>query len=138
MRSVIAVVLCASLLAPGCAVRSSSLGPRLDPAGVAPQGGEIPRAYAEQLPVGKEVEVRLKSGEHFKGTFMGVEGDAVRVQPSTRIPVPPRVVPLDDLAQLRLSSTNSVGAIGKAIIIGATTGAAVFLGLLLVAIAASD
>jgi hypothetical protein len=137
MKSVLAVVLCASLLAPGCAVRSSSLDPRVAVDGTPRQGGEIPRSYAEQLPVGREVEVRLKSGERFKGTFMGVEGDGVRVQPSTRIPVPPRVVPLGDLVQLRLSTGNG-GSVAKAIIVGVASGAAVFFGLLLVAIAASD
>jgi len=137
MKSVLAVVLCVSLLAPGCAVRSSSLDPRVGFDGSARQGGEIPRSYAEQLPVGREVEVRLNSGERFKGTFMGVEGDAIRVQPSTRIPVPPRVVPLADLMQLRLVSGNGESVV-KAVIIGVASGAAVFFGLLLVAVAASD
>ncbi len=138
MKSVLAVVLCVSLLAPGCAVRSSSLDARVGFDGSARQGGEIPRSYAEQLPMGREVEVRLKSGERFKGTFMGVEGDAIRVQPSTRIPVPPRVVPLADLMQLRLASAGNGGSVAKAVIIGVASGAAVFFGLLLVAVAASD
>jgi len=136
MKSLLAIVLSVSLLAPGCAVRSSSVSPRVGFAGARAQAGDIPRSYAAQLPVGRQVEVRLKSGEHFKGTFMGVEGDAVRVQPSTRIPVPPRLVSLGDLVQLRLTSGNG-GSVGKAIAIGAATGAAVFFGLLLVAIGAS-
>ena len=97
------------------------------------QGGEIPRSYVEQLPVGRQVEVRLKDGERFKGTFMGVEGDAVRVQPSTRIPVPPRVLPIADLVQLRLDSGNG-GSVARAVLIGAATGAAVFFTALLIAI----
>jgi hypothetical protein len=133
MRAFLTILLCISLLAPGCSVRSSSVSPRAGLDGPAAQAGDIPRSYADQLPVGRQVEVRLKSGEHFKGTFMGVEGDAVRVQPSTRIPVPPRVVLLADLVQLRLTSGNG-GSVAKAIAIGAATGAAAFFGLLLIAI----
>ena len=136
MRSVLALLLCVSLLTPACAVRSSSLEPRAG-FGAAGQSGEIPRAYVEQLPVGRDVEVRLRGGERFKGTYMGLEGESIRVQPSTRIPVPPRVVPLADLVQLRLAPGGNGGSVAKAVLIGAATGAGVFFGLLLIAIASS-
>ena len=133
MKPLITLVLCVSLLAPGCAVRSS-VDSRMVPGRSGVQGSDIPRSYAQELPAGKEVEIRLRNGEHFKGTFMGVEGETIRVQPSTRIPVPPRVVPLSDVIQLRLTAGGGT-SVAKAILIGAASGAAVFFGLLLMSIA---
>jgi hypothetical protein len=80
------------------------------------------------------VEVRLKAGGRFKATFMGVEGDGVRLQRTGRIPVPPEVVPLADIAVLRVAEHGSSPV--KAALIGVAAGAAAFLGLLMLTIAA--
>lgn len=135
MKRLLVVLLCAAIVAPGCAVRTASRAPSTLNGDRAVQAPEIPRSYAQELPVGRQVEVRLKSGERFKGTYMGVEGDAIRVQPSTRVPVPPRVILLADLSVLRLDQSGASSP-ARAILIGVASGAATFFGLILFSIAA--
>jgi len=95
---------------------------------------EIPASYAAELPAGREVDVRLKDGDRFRATFMGVEGESVRVQRTGRIPVPPEVIPLDSIASLRLVHDGT--SVGKALVIGIASGAATFFGIFILAIAA--
>lgn len=126
------LLLVVAIASSGCA---SALGPR---ASVRPVGereaADIPRSYVEQLPVGRQVEVRLRSGGRFKATYMGVEGDAVRLQRTGRLPVQPQLVPLDDLVVLRLAEHN--GSPARAVLVGVLVGAAAFFGLLIGSLAA--
>lgn len=128
---VLALVL--SIAPAGCASagRTPPAPPAHAPGGAA---SDVPRAYAEQLPVGRQVEVRLRGGGRFKATYMGVEGDSVRLQRTGRLPEKPRLVPLADLSVLRLSEQN--GSAGRVVLIGVLSGAAAFFGLLIGSLAA--
>ena len=80
MKPLLAVLLCVSVAAPGCGLRSSMLRTRSWPemqAAVAAR--TVTRSYAEGLPLGKKVRVSLKDGRSFAATFMGTEGEAVRL-----------------------------------------------------------
>jgi len=92
--------------------------------------------YARQLPVGSRVRVDRATGRSIHGTLLSVGADAVVVQRATRIPEPPVSVPLDDVTRIQIEQRSNLG---KAIIIGAATGAAATLGMfLLLAIAFAD
>lgn len=138
MKRMIAVLVCVSLAAPGCAVRSLSTATRLSlqrtPAGTSQA---IPAEYAQKLPVGSKVKVSLKDGKRFSATFMGVEDEAVRLQKRTRIPEQPFLVPLADLTELSLDEGGGMG-VGKAIVTGAGVGAGIFFALVALAAAAWD
>lgn len=136
MKALIVPVLCASLVAPGCALplRSIPIRVSLPAAHRSPAAQDVSATYASQLPVGRRVDVALKDGSRFEATFMGVEGDAVRLQKRTRIPESPLLVPLDRLAALSLHE-GGMGGGTKAALIGIGVGAATFFGLLLIAIA---
>jgi len=130
-RRVLCIVILLAVASSGCAARAgaASAGPRSGHG-----RADIPRSYAEQLPVGHTVEVRLRSGGRFKATYMGVEGEAVRLQRTGRLPVPPELVPLADVSVLRLAEKN--GSPARAVLIGVVSGAAAFFGLLVGSLAA--
>ncbi len=133
MKRTLALVLSALLAVPGCALQSKPAAARfsipLHRPSVAAQ--DVPASYVSQLPVGRRVEVILKDGSRFKATFMGVEGEQVRLQKRTRIPESPILVPLAQMAALNLDDGGIGGA--KAVLIGIGVGAATFFGLLLIA-----
>ncbi|HSK10648.1 MAG TPA: hypothetical protein VK911_13800 [Vicinamibacterales bacterium] len=135
LQRILSLCLVVVMAASGCATRAASHAAggagRWDRAN---GDGQIPASYLEQLPVGRHVEIRLQEGPRFKATFMGVEGDNVRLQPSGRIPVPPQLIPISNLAMVRLVEGGT--SPGKALLIGVVTGAATFLGLLFISIAA--
>jgi hypothetical protein len=137
MKRTIAVLLSVvvAVVSTGCATtgRSFSVGhARVDGSA---RAQEIPASYAGALPLGRSVEVRLKNGDKFKATFMGAEGDSIRVQRSGRLPVPPQLIPLDEVTGLRLAEGGGVSA-GKALVLGIASGAATFFGLFILSIAA--
>jgi hypothetical protein len=138
---IVAIVLCACMLASatGCGARSlSARRLQVQTAGTAAAGPRwITREYAEKLPVGTKVKVERRDGQSFSATFMGVDGDAVRVQKRTRLPEPPVVIPLEDLAVLALDNGGGIGS-ARAALVGVGTGAATFFFLLLLAAAAWD
>ena len=92
------------------------------------------RNFAERVDVGTELNVRLSNGQRFRATLIGVQPDAVLLQPKTRVPVPVQAIPYDGI--LRLERTrHGIGA-GKAVAIGVATGVGAFfatLGILLAA-----
>ncbi|HUQ86467.1 MAG TPA: hypothetical protein VM096_02850 [Vicinamibacterales bacterium] len=57
-------------------------------------------SMAATLQPGAFVEIRLKDGTHFKGTFMQRLDDGVVVKPRTRIAVPARQVALADVESI--------------------------------------
>jgi hypothetical protein len=135
--------------APGCSVRLGSrasldaplraaLDNRLPSrhAQTPAAGPAITRDYAERLQVGARVRVALRGGASFSATYMGVEGDAIRVQKRTRIPEPPIIIPLADLTLLALEQNGGGDQIWKPLLAGVAAGAGVFLTLLLIAVAA--
>lgn len=145
MKRGLSLLLAVLLAAPGCGARLASQRahgvPRPQTAGAGSSGGAaqaITREYAEKLQVGAKVAVAVKGGESFSATYMGVEGDAVRVQKRTRIPEPPIAIPLADLTLLALDQGNGGNSVARAVLIGAATGAGFFLSLLLIAAASWD
>lgn len=95
---------------------------------IAQTSSEIWRSFAERVEVGTELTVRLTDGRRFKATLVGVRDDGMLMQPRTRVPVPIQAVPYDDV--LRIERTKPGIGAGKAIAIGAATGAGVFFGIL--------
>jgi hypothetical protein len=138
MKRMIGLILCASMLASGCGARSLSTAVQTRPGGTRvaePQW--VTREYVERVAIGSAVRVEQRTGESFTAIFMGLEGDAVRLQKRTRIPEAPVAIPLAELARLSLDSGGGIGA-GKAVLIGLASGAAAFLSLLLLAAASWD
>lgn len=140
MKRLLAALVSASLASSGCGVtavtmRSGNPVAARPPAReAAPQG--VPRDYAAQLQMGARVHVSLAGGRSFDATFMGVEGEAIRVQARTRIPEQPLVIPLADVVELRLAQNGT--SMTKAILVGVGVGAATFFGILLALLAASN
>ena len=95
---------------------------------IAQTSSEIWKSFAEQVEVGTELDVRLNDGRHFKATLVGIRDNAMLMQPKTRVPVPIQAVPYGDV--LRMERTKAGIGAGKAIAIGAATGAGAFFGIL--------
>lgn len=88
-------------------------------------------SYAHQLPAGSRVKVRMKSGESFKATLMGVEGDEAIVKPRTRHPSPERRVALADVEFIEPEPTGQSGStsrvVGISVAVAAGSVAAIIL-----------
>lgn len=95
---------------------------------------EIWKHFASQVELGTELNVRLNDGRQFKAIFVGIRDDAMLMQPKTRVPVPIQAVPYDDV--LRMERTKAGMGAGKAIAIGAATGAGAFFGILAIMLGA--
>jgi hypothetical protein len=135
-----AVMLCACFVLPGCA---SARGPRLS---IAPQAGAksgtlaasdqaLMADFVRQLPVGSRVKLTRVNGDVVRGTLMKGDADPIVVQRRTRIPEAPIRIPVSEVAALEIESSHSNGralAIGIATGVGATFG---FLAILVAAIA---
>src|SRR5215470_5014529 len=92
------------------------------------------RSFAEKLPPGAFVVVRLSNGSTVKGHLVQVADDTVTVLPKTRLPVPARSLAFADIASIdRQKEGMSPGA--KVLVGVGSVGAAVFL-LFLAAVAA--
>lgn len=89
------------------------------------------RAFVEQVPIGTELNVRLRNGQRFRATIVQISGDAVTVLPKTRLPVPVQSVAYGDIASLE-SRTHAGISGGKAAAIGVASGAGGFFGALLI------
>jgi hypothetical protein len=83
------------------------------------------RTYAESVPVGTQVKVRMRSGEHLSAVLFGADATGIIVKPKTRIPEPSRRIDFAEIDALRRDD----GGIhwGRAASIGAGIGAGVFL-----------
>jgi hypothetical protein len=95
---------------------------------------DVWRTFAEQVEVGAAITVRLTDGRTFTGTLVAAHSDALLVQPRTRIAVPVQAVPYEDIVSIARERKGGIGA-GKAVLIGVASGAAAFLGILLLVIA---
>ena len=95
---------------------------------------DIWRSFAERVAVGSELDVRLSDGRRFRATLIGVNDDAILLQPRTRVPVPVQAVPYEEI--LRLERTKGGIGAGKAVAIGVATGVGAFFGTLALMLAA--
>jgi hypothetical protein len=98
---------------------------------------DLLRTYVTKLPIGSVVKVTPKEGKSLKGILMLVDHDAIVVKPKTRIARPERRIPFAEIDFVELQERNG-GTAMKAVGIGLATGVAVFLSLLLVAVALED
>jgi hypothetical protein len=131
MTRVLAMIL-ASALTTNCAAaayqtRASASLPVREP------GTNVTAEYLRALPVASRVKIRLSSGESFRGDLMVVRDTEIVVQPRTRIPVPPRTIPIEQLVSVEIQRENHVG---RAIAVGAAVGAAAAVGVFLALLAA--
>ena len=119
MMSIVAIVLVMLIAAPPAQAQATVAGP------------EVWRSFATRIEPGKTLKVRLTSGQRFKATLLQVSDEGLTVQPKTRAPVPPQVVPFDSVASLEID-TGKGANVGKAIAIGAGVAAGAFFGLMAV------
>jgi hypothetical protein len=95
---------------------------------------DVWKRFVERVAVGTELDVRLSDGQRMRATLVGVGDDAVLLQPKTRITVPVQAVPYDTI--VRMEPRKAGHSAGKAVAIGAATGAGVFFGVMALLVAA--
>ncbi len=86
------------------------------------------RAYAQSVPVGTQMRVRTRSGEHLSAVLFGTDAEAIIVKPKSRIPEPSRRIDFAEIESLRRDDDGIHW--GRAASIGAGIGAGVFLMIL--------
>jgi hypothetical protein len=130
VKRAIALLVTIALTSPACA---TTAGPRLQT--TAPGQTARDRAlladYVQKLPVGSRVRVHLLDGGRERGTLMDATAERIVIQPRTRIPEPPREIPLDRVLGIELETGNGTGSVARAIGIGVAAGAGTFLGIFL-------
>jgi hypothetical protein len=143
MTRIVALVLTTALVGSGCAQRSARFAVHVETQpqaarttkdSVRQRDPEVWRRYINSLPLGTTVKADLADGTRLTGTLLGVENDAVIVQPRTRLPAPDRRIAFDMIVSLAPDAGNL--SVGKAIAIGVGAGAASFIALFLIAIGA--
>jgi hypothetical protein len=132
-----------SLMTSACGVHS---GPRLTGVGLPAAAGrdaktarattepEMWRQMAQKLPPASVLRIVLADGQRLRGVLLAAEDDALVVKRKTRIPEREARLPYTSIESLELDAPDGIGA-GKAVAIGIGTGAATFLGLILVTFA---
>jgi hypothetical protein len=97
---------------------------------------DIWRNFAQRVDVGTELTVQLNDGRRVRATLVGVQDEAVLLQPKTRIAVPVQAVRYDEI--VRMEPRKSGNGAGKAVAIGVATGVGTFFGIMALAFAAAD
>lgn len=95
---------------------------------------DVWRNFARRVDLGTELTVQLSDGQRVRATLVGVEDDAVLLQPRTRIAVPVQAVRYDDI--VRMEPRKNGHGTGKAVAIGVATGVGTFFGIMLLLFAA--
>jgi hypothetical protein len=98
---------------------------------------DVWRGFVEKVDVGTELNVRLRDGERFRAVLVGVQPDAVLLQPRTRVTVPVQSVPYGAIASLERRQQGGTNA-AKAAAIGVGTGVAAFFTIMAIVFAAFD
>ena len=93
-------------------------------------------AYAGKLPIGSTVRVRTADGERLTAVLALVDHESVTLELKSRIPIPPRRIPFDQLTQLELKQNGS--SLARGIAIGAGVGAGTVLGIFALIVASFD
>ena len=132
-RRAIALVVTVTLAGSACATTT----PRMQTA-AAPSADARDRAlvaeFVQKLPVGARVRVYLTDGSRERGTLMDATAERLVVQPRTRIPEPPREIPLQRVLGVDVENGNG-GSVGRAIGIGIASGAGAFLAVWMLLVA---
>lgn len=95
---------------------------------------DVWKRFVERVSIGTELDVRLDDGQRMRATLVGVREDAVLLQPRTRVTVPVQAISYDNI--VRMEPRRPGHSTGKAIAIGAATGAGVFFGVVALLVAA--
>ena len=69
--------------------------------------------YTAKLPIGSTIKIRTRDGRRLTAVLAVVDDSSITVEPKTRVPEAPRVIPLDRLQQLELKDGGGSG-IGRA------------------------
>jgi hypothetical protein len=93
------------------------------------------RDLAATLDPGARIVLHLDDGTRVKATFVRATDTHMTIVPRTRVPVPPQDVAFTSMERLERDSRSGVH-LGKAVAIGAASGAGAFLGMMLLMIAA--
>jgi hypothetical protein len=91
------------------------------------------RKVADAVPLGTKIKVQRTNGDRLSGTLMRVDGNEVLVKRDTRRPEPAISIPFDQIAKIERGKDGGF-SVGKAIAIGASTGAGAMLTLILFAL----
>ena len=97
------------------------------------EANEVWRTYAERVPPGALVSVRLKNGPALKGHVIQVTSDAVRLNLKKRLPVPDREVRFADIESI--TSVKEGKSPGQKVLVGAAIGGAIVVAAFLLAVA---
>lgn len=133
MKRLLALMLCVSMLSPGCAARMSSRNgmPAVDRQRPHLADQAVMADYIRQLPVGSRVRVVQANGKVMHAILIKNAGDPVVVQRRTRIPEAPIDLPIGDIVAMELEpNTSNPGrtvAISAAAAVGATLGVLMLL-----------
>ena len=98
---------------------------------------DVWRGFVEKVDAGSELNVRLRDGTRFRAVLVGIQPNAVLLQPKTRITVPVQSVPYDAIASLERRKQAGMGA-AKAAAIGVGAGVATFFAIMAIVFAAID
>ena len=120
-KSMAVIVLC-TLIVPATTVAQTS------------NDASVWRAFVEKVPIGTELNVRLRNGQRFRATIVQTSADAVTLLPKTRLPVPVQSVAFEEIASLERRQHGGISG-GKAAAIGVASGAGGFFGALLILLA---
>jgi hypothetical protein len=90
------------------------------------------RKVAEAIPLGSKVKIQTLENKRISGTLMRVDNTTVTLKRNTRRPEAATAVNFEDIAKMERDHGGGVN-IGKAIAIGAATGAAAMITLILFA-----
>jgi hypothetical protein len=131
MRSIIAVLLCVLLAAPGCATARGTSGPS---APVERQNPDVFADYLRRLPPGSPVRLDLAGRKGMRGVVLQVTGSSVFIQARTRLPEPPHEVPLASVLRVT-PDTQERSTFGKAILASAAAGAGAALAVFYILVA---
>ena len=139
MKGLTALALTMTLVATGCAQRSTRVAMQANPrpnstasrVSTVQRDTEDWRRYITNLPIGTKLTFDLADGVRLTGNILSVDQDAVIVQPRTRLPSPAKRVPFDVIVSLAPESSGGMNT-GSAIAIGAVAGAAAFVAIFLI------
>ena len=90
------------------------------------------RKVAEAIPLGSKIKIQRHDGDRITGTLMRVDTTGVLVKRNTRHPEPAVSIAFADVAKIERHKEGGLN-VGKAIAVGAATGAGVILTLILFA-----
>jgi hypothetical protein len=129
MRRTLAVLLIATLLAPGCATARMADTRFTQPSTASLPDRALLTAYLERLPAGSKVRASLASGKTVRGTLMQATNEGIVVQRRTRIPEPPVTIPIESIRAVEIDTSSGTG---RAVAIGAAAGGGAALGVILI------